>query len=178
MRRWSLPDPRPLARPLQRAGLVAAMVSAACCEGAVAEETRQTKFGALVLAYDADTWSVLPEESGFTAECMARRCKGRVVTARALPRSTCEAEDLRFDAERASNGWRAAGMVQGDLHWLVARWRRGCRNAHPESLAACALYGGTAYWITAPLLTYRTEPQSEALATIMGASHKTGPDIR
>lgn len=167
MRRWSFPDPRPLARSLQRAGLVAVLVSAACCEGAVAEETRQTKFGALVLAYDADTWSVLSEEGGFTAECLDRRCKGRVVTGRALPHSTCDAEDLRSDAEMASNGWRAAGMVQGDLHWLVVRWLRGCRNAHPESLAACALHGGTAYRIAAPLLTCRTGPQSEALATIM-----------
>lgn len=178
MRRWGLSDFRPLARRLQRAGLVVALLSAACFEVAVAEETRQVKFGALMLSYDAQTWSVTSGESGFTAECTVRRCLGRIVTGRVLPDSRCGADELGPGAGRVSSDWRAAGTAPGDLHWLVARWWRGCRNAHPESLAACTLHAGAAYRIDAPLLTCRTAPQSEVIATILSLIGGISTEIR
>lgn len=149
-------DDRGLSAVSQR-GVAAFALAMASVEGpAVAEETRQAKFGTLTVTYDPKGWSLAPETGGFTAVCRVESCRGRTIVGTIRPGERCDGDDrtTKRRGGRRDVGTETAG--QGGLVWVVARWWKGCRNAHPRSIAACASHGGESYHVDASLASCRT----------------------
>ena len=153
--------PRSARLPRIAAALLSVAV-AGCGSPLRAGEAREAAFGALVLRWDADVWEVTDRPGGFQASCLAPACKGRLAMGSVTPGGDCEPPPT----ERRQDP-RETGIESGPLRWRVATWWLGCRNAHPKSVAACALHDGNAYRVSAPLLSCRTGPGHGAETEVM-----------
>lgn len=129
----------------------------------MAQETRQAKFGEMVLVYDAKVWVVHEREARFEARCGGRECAGRVVSGTVTPDSSCDRSP-----DEAPRETESSDMTSGALRWRVWRWWRGCRNLHPESVAACTIRDGLAYRVEAPLQGCRGTSSPWSADAILG----------
>ena len=122
----------------------------------------EAPFGALVLRWDADVWSMAEREDGFQASCLVSACKGRVVTGAVAAGEACSPP-----VTERHQDLRETTLESGPLRWRVAKWWLGCRNAHPQSVAACTVHEGRVYRVSAPLVSCRTSPGHGADAQIL-----------